>query len=164
MSLKEQCLTLNIRVNMPTSTFNLNIDKLLNDISTQISSMVKNHVEEKLKSVSIHIANVYNLNEEQVWETIQSKFSSLQTNVESPVRRQPKKIITENEMCCMSTKAGTPCKYRRMDGETVCKKHKNMGSAPVQNTEPVTFTRTYFPKSQNDEIIDDVEDEYIIDE
>lgn len=152
---------------MPTSTFNLNIDKLINDISTQISSMVKNHVEEQLKSVSIHIANVYKLNEEQVWETIQSKISSLQNNVESSVRRQPKKLIAETEMCCMFTKAGTPCKYRRIDGDTMCKKHKNVGSStppPVQNTEPITFTRTFFPKSHTDEIIDDVANEYVTDE
>jgi len=151
---------------MSTTTINLNMDKLLNDITTQVSSMVKNHVEEQLKNVSIHIANVYKLNQEDVWDTIQSKMSLLENNVESVVRRQPKKIINETEMCSMSTKAGTPCKYRRLDGDTVCKKHKKTVSSdqtPIENkTEPVTFVRTFFP--DRNEILDDVSYEYITDE
>lgn len=160
---------------MPTSTINLNMDKLLNDITTQVSSMVKSHIEEQLKSVSIHIANVYKLNQDEVWDTIQSKISQMDNNVETSVRRQPKKVIAENEMCCMSTKAGTPCKYRRIEGDTMCKKHKKtmntepQPTAPQSQEESITFTRTFFPSRVDDEIIDDLQSddepsEYVTDE
>jgi len=171
------------------SNCNMQMDTLIAQIQDKVSEIVTTHMNEQVKNLAIHIANVYDLDKEEVFgkvvtflnnssdDTTVPEIPQLPLNEITPIvhRGKQKVVVTTTELCEKQTKAGAPCKYKRLGGETMCKKHKNMDVAKTCDSnlphdekawfdEKSTYCKSYFPVYQNSQleldkdIIDDSQD------
>jgi hypothetical protein len=116
---------------MDVGTDSLNVQTLVANITLTVESMVKSHLRVEFDRISKHIGSTYNLDPDEVFSKICSLASVEPETVPVEKKKKVAKAPTTTEplaLCTMRTKAGTACKYRRVagEGETMCKKHKNL--------------------------------------
>ena len=157
----------------------MNMASLINKIQEEVKTIVTTHIDKHLKDIAIGIAKAYKLDEAEVLIEIQKLIET------EPIQKISKKKaevpLVEQKPCCMTTKAGTPCKYKCMTDERYCKKHLKSSEAagssstvahlPVDEQqwldEKTTYEESFFPKYAKKDVsldTDIIDDSQIVDD
>lgn len=170
-------------MNMNAILAKLDVNKLIKNIQQDVERMVSSHLEEKFMLIASEIATQCNQDESKVMTWIQTAV-----NMEKPVvtKKKVPKPETQVVPCTAKTKAGTPCKYKCVEGETLCKKHKKIQEQPQEvstshlpadeqqwlnaeqdwSDQQEAYKKTFFPKYEKSEIemdedvVDDTEEDH----
>jgi hypothetical protein len=168
--------------NVPTDS--LDVKGLLAKISIEVETLVHTHLKDRFKNIAVHIANVYDLPPDDVLEKICAMTAtdlpssdSTSTSVKKRAKPNDGAVATPTSLLCsMNTKAGSPCKYKRLPGVAVCKKHQTMHEAAVKEAvridalpteeqawfaDKAQYTESHYPayKASNMEMDEDIIDD-----
>lgn len=132
---------------MDIGTDSINVNTLVNNIMATVDTMVKDHLRTEFERIAKNIGCTYNLNPDEVLSTI-CTMTAVEKTMENKKKAKNTTPTPSVAVCVMKTKAGTPCKYKRVsgDGETMCKKHKNMlvEQQPIQVAALPTEEQAWF--------------------
>ena len=166
--------------NLPINS--LDVKGLVAKISVEVETLVHMHLKDQFKNIAVHIANVYNLPSDEVLDKI-CEMASIEPPPTTSIVQTPKKRVKTNDgvvptilLCAMNTKAGSPCKYKRLPGVTMCKKHQTMEDASVKEairiealpteeqawfTDKEKYTESHYPiyNASNVEMDEDIIDD-----